>query len=130
MSGRKKIAAFARQLFRLSLENDRLSGERVGGVLAWLDKNRPANATAVLRAYKRLVAAEVARSRAVIEFAGDVSPDTFEQIAAAMSRRYGRDIEPVPVARPELLAGVRVRVGDDIFENSIVTQLASLTPGS
>jgi F-type H+-transporting ATPase subunit delta len=127
MTNRKKIAAFARQLFKLSLENGKVSAERVSGVLAWVEKTRPASAIALLRAYKRLIETEIDRSRAVIEFAGDVSPAIFQQIAASMSAHFGRDIEAVPVARPELIAGIRVRVGCDIFENSVVSQLATLS---
>jgi F-type H+-transporting ATPase subunit delta len=128
MSTRKKIAALARQLFKLSFEGDQLSSERVGGVLAWVEKHRPPHPTAVLRAYKRLVEAEIDRRRAVIEFAGAVAPAVFQEIASAMSTRYGYRIEAVPMARPDLIAGVRVRVGCDIFEKSIAGQLASLSP--
>lgn len=126
MTNRKKIAAFARQLFKLSLVNEKVSAEHVSGVLAWVEKTRPAGAPSLLRAYKRLIEAEISRSRAVIEFAGDVSPEIFQQIAASMSRHFNREIEAVPVARPDLIAGIRVRVGCDIFENSVVSQLATL----
>ncbi|HEX9783879.1 MAG TPA: F0F1 ATP synthase subunit delta [Opitutaceae bacterium] len=126
MSRHGKATELARTLFKLSLEDGRISSERVGAVLAWVERHMPPRATAVLREYKRLVEEEIARNRAVIEFAGDISPSAFEEIAEAMSRRYGRSIEPVPVPRPELIAGVRVRVGCDIFENSIFSQLGIL----
>ena len=127
MAASRKNTALARRLFKLSLDDGQLSAERVEGVLAWVDKTRPPSATALLRAYRHLVEAEIARSRAVVEFAGNVSPATFQQIAEAMSRRYGRQVTAVPVPRPELVAGVRVRVGCDIYENSVVSQLASLS---
>lgn len=130
MSSRRKIAELAHQLFELSLDQGQISAERVAAVLAWVDKHRPASASAVLRAYRRLVEADLARRRAVIEYAGDVSPTVFAQIAVAMSQRFGRTIEAVPVARPELIAGLRVRVGDHVFENSVMSQLAALQPTS
>lgn len=130
MSSRRKISEFAHQLFELSLDSGQISAERVAGVLAWVDKHRPANASAVLRTYRHLVATDLARRRAVIEYAGEIAPTVFASIAAAMSRRYGRTIEPVPVARPELIAGLRVRVGDNVFENNVVSQLAALNPVS
>lgn len=127
MASRRKIVTLARQLFKLSFEDGRLSEERVAGVLAWVDKHRPPDATTVLRRYKRLAEAELARHRAVIEFAGEISPALAAEVAAAMSQRYGRPIEPVAVASPALIAGVRVRVASDIYENSIASQLASLS---
>lgn len=126
MASRKKTTALARQLFKLSLENGRLSAERVGGVLAWIEKHRPGNPLALLRAYKHLVEAEVSRNRAVIEYAGELSPPAIDAITASLSRRFARDIEAVPVARPDLIAGIRVRVGCDIFENNLAGQLAAL----
>jgi len=130
MSSRRKIAELAHQLFQLSLADGQVSAERVTGVLAWVEKHRPASASAVLRTYRRLVEADLGRRRAVIEYAGDVAPVVFAQIAAAMSQRFGRTIEPVPVPRPELIAGMRVRVGDNVFENNVVNQLAALQPAS
>jgi F-type H+-transporting ATPase subunit delta len=130
MTNRKKIAAFARQLFKISLEDGRVSAEKVSGVLAWVDKHRPTGAVMLLRAYKRLIETEIARHCAVIEFAGDVSAEVFQQISADMSRHFDRQIESVPVARPDLIAGIHVRVGCDIFENSVVSQLAALNSAS
>lgn len=127
MASSKKTAAIARQLFKLSLVNGRLSEERVGGALAWVEKHRPPNSLAVLRAYRHLVRAEVNRNRAVIEYAGDAQSSLFAVIAESMSHRFGRPIEAAPRARPELIAGLRVQVGCDIFENTVAGQLAALT---
>lgn len=130
MASRRKIADLAHELYRLSFADGQLAAERVTGVLAWVDKHRPPSACAVLRAYQHLVEAELNRGRAVIEYAGEIAPAAFAQIAVAMSRHFGRTIEAVPVARPELIAGVRVRVGDNVFENNVVSQLAALQPTS
>jgi F-type H+-transporting ATPase subunit delta len=125
-SGSKQTHQLAHQLFKLSLENGAVSDARVAGVLEYVEKHRPAHAMAVLKAYHRLVAAEVARSRAVIEHAGSLQPEALTQIASAMSRKYGRAITPVAQRNDSLLAGVRVRVGDDTYESSIAGQLAAL----
>jgi F-type H+-transporting ATPase subunit delta len=130
MSSRRQTTQFAHELLQLSLADGRLAPERVQGVLAWVDKHRPSGALALLRAYRRLVAGEIERGRATIEYAGEVAPDIFAQIGAAMSERYHRPIEPMPVARPDLIAGLRVRVGCDIFENTVAGQLAALRPAS
>jgi len=130
MSSARKSAELARQLFALTLDQGRLAPERVTAVLQWVEKHRPDNASAVLRALKRLVEAEVARSQAVIEYAGEVSPAVFAEVTASLARHYGRPLAAVPVARPELIAGLRVRVGCDIYENTVVSQLAALKPVS
>jgi F-type H+-transporting ATPase subunit delta len=126
MSSKKTVQQLARQLYKLSFENGRLTAERVAGVLGYVEKIKPAHEVAVLKAYQRLVAAEIARSRAVVEHAGAVAPTQLQAIAAALTQKYGRPIAATPKANPALLAGLRVRVGDDIYENSVATQLAAL----
>jgi F-type H+-transporting ATPase subunit delta len=81
---------------------------------------------AVLKAYQRLVAAEFARGQAVVEHAGPVSASVLDNIAAAMTKKYSRKVVSVARPNPALLAGLRVRVGDDVYESSVAGQLAAL----
>jgi len=125
-SGKKQTQQLARQFFQLSLVDGTLSSDRVAGVLAYIEKHRPPQTVAVLRAYRRLVAAEVARGQAVIEHAGTASDAVQASIVAAMARRYGRPIAGVARRNDALIAGLRVRVGDDVYESSVAGQLAAL----
>ena len=125
-SGKKQSLQFARQLLELSLADGAVSPERVAGVLAYLERTRPANVLAVLRAYHRLVAGAVARGQAVVEHAGSINDRALADIAAAMSRRYNRPITGAARRNDALLAGLRVRVGDDVYESSVAGQLAQL----
>jgi F-type H+-transporting ATPase subunit delta len=125
-SGKKQIQQLSRQLFQLSFAAGELSAERIAGVLQYVEKNRPANSLAVLRAYQRLVAAEVARGQAVVEHAGTVSATVLADIAAAMARKYHRKVTSVARRNDALLAGLRVRVGDDVYESSVAGQLGQL----
>jgi F-type H+-transporting ATPase subunit delta len=43
-----------------------------------------------------------------------------------MTKKYRRPITTSTRAHPALLAGVRVRVGDDVYESSVSGQLAAL----
>lgn len=122
----KQAQQLARRLFRLSLEGGALSPERVGGVLEYVARHRPPNPVLVLKAYRRLVAAEVARGQAAVEHAGPVSEKTLQTVAEALGRRRGRALTPVARPNPALIAGLRVRVGDDLYEASAAGQLAAL----
>jgi F-type H+-transporting ATPase subunit delta len=125
-SGKKQIQQLARQFFKLSLVDGGLSADRVAGVLQYIEKNRPAHAIAVLKAYQRLIAAEVARGQAVVEHAGAVNDSVVANIVAAMTKKYGRKVTGVAQRNDALLAGLRVRVGDDVYESSVAGQLATL----
>ena len=122
----KQAQHLARQLFKLSLVDGRISSERVTGVLGYLEQLKPAHPLAVLKAYHRLVATELARNLAVVEHAGTVSDSILQAIAAAMTKKYGRPIATSTRANPSLLAGLRVRVGDDVYESSVSGQLSVL----
>ena len=126
MSSAKKAQQLARSLFKLSVVNGAVSPERVAGVLEYVEKNRPAGSLLVLRTYARYIAAELAKSQAVVEHAGSVPDATLAAIAAAMTKKYSRKVTAQPEPNPALLAGLRVKVGDDIYESSVAGQLAAL----
>jgi F-type H+-transporting ATPase subunit delta len=127
MAGHAKQAQqLARQLFKLSVADGAVSAERVVGILAWVEKHRPANPILVLRAYERLVTIELNRSQVRVEHAGAISEQVLQSITAALAKKYGRALTTSAQPNPALLAGLRVRVGDDIYESSVAGQLAAL----
>ena len=122
----RKAQQFARQLFKLSVVDGVVSAGRVSGVLEYVEKNRPANPVMVLRAYARFIAAELAKGEAVVEHAGAIHAATLAAIAAAMTKKYGRPVTATAKPNAALLAGLRVQVGDDVYESSVAGQLATL----
>jgi F-type H+-transporting ATPase subunit delta len=127
MANHTRVAQqFARQLFSVSLVDGAVSAERVSGVLEYVEKHQVANAVMVLKAYHRLVATELAKGEAVVEHAGAVSGAMLDAIAAAMTAKYARKVTASAKPGDALIAGMRVRVGDDIYESSVAAQLATL----
>ncbi len=117
---------FARQLFSLSLADGQVSAERVAAVLSHLQRHPPRHPLEVLKCYQRLVVAQLARNRALVEHAGAVNDDILRAVAAAFTRKYRRPVAAVARPNPALIAGLRIRVGDDVYESSIAGQLAAL----
>lgn len=126
MTQAKKIKEFAKQLFRMSLENGELSPERVDGVLKALEKNPPRHYLATLKAYLKFVEREVAKSTAVICHAGQLTPDIISNIKSQMEGKYGRKLDMVERDDPDLIAGVRVVVDCDVYDASIQSALTTL----
>ena len=126
MAAKKQTQQLARQLFKLSFENGQITAERVAGVLGYVEKIQPPQMVAVLKAYQRLVATELGRGQAIVEHAGAVSPAVLQAIAAQLTKKYARPVTTTAKANPALLAGLRVRIGDDIYENSVSSQLGAL----
>ncbi|MCC6414940.1 MAG: F0F1 ATP synthase subunit delta [Opitutaceae bacterium] len=123
----KAAQQLARQLFNLSLVNGAVSAAQVEGVLAYLEKHPPANPLAVLRAYQRLIARELAKSEAVVEHAGSVNEGILRSLEGAFTQKYKRQVTTKAVHNAELIAGLRLRIGDDIYEASIAGQLEQLS---
>ena len=123
----KKAQQFARQLTKLSVTDGNVSSERVAGVLEYLEKHKVANRLIILKTYARLIANELAKSEARVEHAGSIDAAALDAIAAAMSKKYSRSITASAKSNPALLAGLRVQVGDDVYESSVASQLAALS---
>jgi F-type H+-transporting ATPase subunit delta len=122
----KNARQLARQLYKLSVVDGAVSPERVAGALAYVEKHRPPNPVMVLKDYHRLIALELARGNAVVEHAGQISQDLLQGIAAALGRKYRRPVAATARPNPALLAGLRVRLGDDVYDTSIAGRLSAL----
>jgi len=121
------VRAEAKRLLTLSLEGGAVSSDRVGAVLAALAKSRPAHTLRpLLRAYLANVRRELTRGEARIEHAGPLAAADADAIAAHFSKALGRAVRPVARRNDALLAGFRVRVGDDVTDLSASLRLANL----
>ena len=127
MRADKKTKALAKQLFKLSVVNGVVSPEQVTGVLGYIEKTAPRHALSVLKLYHRAISAEFAKSQAIVEHAGPIGEATLKSIEAAMTRKYSRPVAASAKPNPKLLAGLRVRVGSDVYESSVSGQLATLS---
>ncbi|MET0263804.1 MAG: F0F1 ATP synthase subunit delta [Rariglobus sp.] len=127
MRGDKKTKLLAKQLFKLSVVNGTVSPEQVAGVLGYIEKTSPQRPLVLLKYYHQLIATELAKSRAVVEHAGPITDFTLKQIEAAMTKKYQRPVTATAKSNPALLAGLRVRVGSDVYESSVAGQLATLS---
>ena len=121
------VRAEAKRLLAMSLEGGVVSADLVGAVLAALTKSRPAHQLRpLLRAYLANIRRELARGEARIEHAGPLASVEADAIAAHFSQLLGRTVRPVARRNDALLAGFRVRVGDDVTDLTASLRLANL----
>lgn len=127
MATDKKAQALAKQLTALSLGRDgAVDPERVTGVLAYLEKHQPAQLMTVLKAYRRRIERELQKTNAVVEHAGEVSSEVLAAIGGALTQKYRRSIATSASRNDDLIAGLRVRVADDVYESTVAGQLDTL----
>lgn len=125
-----QLRRFARKLVALSLnEEGRVDEERTSAVLSALSNRRPHERKIILKYYLRMIEREIRATTALVETAGAITEDSQSVLRKSLSEKTGREVTLEVVDEPALVAGTRVRLGDDVFEYSIPSRLNRLLHG-
>ena len=55
--------------------------------------------------------------------ARELSADEQQRLAAALGTQYGKDVQLHVVVDPALIGGLRVEIGDDVIDGTVVSRL-------
>jgi F-type H+-transporting ATPase subunit delta len=122
----KETRQLSKELLRASFVDGRLDNARIGSLVTALIEKKPRNYIKVLEAYQRLLRLEVEKRSATIETVTDLAPAASAQIVANLKRKYGGDLATRFVVNKELLGGMRIRVGSDVWDSSVRNRLHRL----
>jgi F-type H+-transporting ATPase subunit delta len=122
----RKAKRAANRLFRLCVVNGLLDEARVREVVNRLVTGGHRDGVAILGHFHRLVRLECARHTALIESATTLPTDLKVAVQAGLANRYGAGLTTAFVLRPELIGGMRVQVGNDVYDGSVRAGLAAL----
>jgi|ERR1039457_4487942 F-type H+-transporting ATPase subunit delta len=122
----KETRQLSKGLLRASFTNGQLDSRRIASLVISLIKKKPRNYIKVLESYKRLLRLEVEKRSATIETATELAPESSVQIVANLKRTYGSDLTARFVVNKELLGGMRIRVGSDVWDSSVRNRLHRL----
>ncbi|MFP4069578.1 MAG: F0F1 ATP synthase subunit delta [Verrucomicrobiota bacterium] len=122
----KKITQFAKKLVELSKDDGVVTESKVGEVLAGLKKAQPRHLLAILKTYLHYLRREVAAQTALVSTPAALSSEALKTIEANFTALYGRPITAEVRQDESLIAGVRVRVGDDVYDASVAGRLKRL----
>jgi F-type H+-transporting ATPase subunit delta len=73
-----------------------------------------------------LLRLEVEKRSATIETATELAKESSAQILANLKQKYGSDLAARFVVNKELLGGMRIRVGSDVWDSSVRNRLHRL----
>ena len=116
----------ARQFLRLTLRNGTVD---LGAAKTIVDKviaDKPRNHLGILTAYQRLLRLETEKRHAIIESATALPPTEQATITADLQLRHGSDITTAFRTNPDLLGGIRVKLGSTVWDGSVKSRLDSL----
>ncbi len=126
MNRDKKILRLARKLVDLSRQDGIVTEAKVSEILTALQETKPRHHLGLLKTYLRLIRRAVAEQTAVVATPGALSADALAAIESSFSAHYDRPISAVTEPDSSLIAGLRVRVGDDVYDASIAGHLQRL----
>jgi len=126
MKSRKEALRIAKKIFAASLVGGQLDLPTVKRVIDKLKETRPRGYVQVADAYWRLVKLEVERNRAIIQSAVPLDEKTKTQVVDDLKKKYGSQISPEFAVVPELLGGMRIRVGSDVWDGSVKNRIERL----
>ena len=122
-----KTRELAKKLAHMSLDQEgRVLEERVRETLESLRANPPREHKALLCIYLKRIKREIAKGVAVVEYAGKPDGSDIETLQRELTEHYGRSIQLELRENTDLLAGIRVTVGDDVYEDSVTTRIRPL----
>lgn len=122
----KEARRNSRLLFRACLVNGKLDESRAKEVVGKVAAAKPRGYMGILQAFLGLVKMETERQLAVVESATSLTSDMQASLKTSLSQKYGRELTLAFQVRPELLGGIRVKVGSDVWDGSVKARLESL----
>ncbi len=126
MQVKKEVRQIAREMLRSSFTDSQLDRGRIASVVDSLLAKKPRSYLKILEYYRRLLRLETEKRHARIETAMALEPQSVSQISLNLARRYGADLTTEFVVNPELLGGMRIRVGSDVWDSSVRNRLERL----
>ena len=121
-----KISKLAKKLLELSKDSSVVTESKVAEVLAGLQQVKHRHYLAVLKTFLNYLRREVALQTAVVSTPTRLSDDAIKAVEVQFSKLYSRPVSAVTQQDTSLIAGVRVRVGDDVYDSSVAGRLKRL----
>ena len=121
-----KTVRDSRQLYRLCLVDGQLDRDRALRIAHRLASSPRRGARAILAEFARFVRLDRDRHAATVSSAQPLPPDLETSVRDGLARRYGPGLNMSFAQDPGLIAGLRIRVGSDVYDGSVRARLDRL----
>ena len=123
----KVAQSTARRIFRLCSQGGQMNEEHLRLAITKLSTEKPRDYRGMLQALRRLIRAAVAERQVTVESASHIDQATMVTLEGSLRQQYGQNLTFNFKTTPELLGGMRVRVGNDVFDGSVKARLQRLS---
>lgn len=122
----KQARRDAKQLFRGCQVNGLLDESRARQTVRLLVEKKPRGYVDILMHFQRLVQLDVTKHTAAIESAAPLADALKQDLQRNLNRLYGEGLQISFKENPRLIGGLRIRVGSDVYDGSVLGRLGSL----
>ena len=116
----------AKQLFQACHEEDNLNESKTRETVKLLLEKKPRAFVAILSHLHRLIKLDVQRRTAVVQSAIALNENQQAQVRENLSKIYGNNLNYTFTENSELIGGMKLKVGSDVFDGSVRTRLTNL----
>ncbi len=122
-----KDIKLAKRLAQLVVQSGEAGVAELRPALQKILKGRSSSDTrSFLKAFRKAATREIQKDTLIIESAKPVEPDVLSKLISTFSEGRSRPLHIVQKSTPELIAGIRVQLGDTVFDASLANKLNSL----
>jgi F-type H+-transporting ATPase subunit delta len=122
----KRAKREAKQLYRFCLVGGLLDENRVRQIVQRAVAISKRDCPSILAHFLRLVKLDCAQRTATIESATPLPADLQTVVRTGLTRRYGPGLTTTFAERLELIGGMRIQVGCDVYDGSVRAGLEAL----
>jgi F-type H+-transporting ATPase subunit delta len=126
MKTTKRSVREAKQLYRLCLLDGRVQEDRIRLVVQKVLQSKRRGYLTMLRHFLRLLKLEYERHAATVESAMPLAADLRSHVQLGLQNMYGPGLTALFTQNPTLIGGMRIKVGSDVYDNSVRSVLAEL----
>lgn len=121
-----QIRRTAKRLFRWCVVNGTFDEGRARAVIGQVLQTKRRGYVVLLNEFRRLVKLELASRIATVQSAIPVPADLQTRVSASLQRLYGETLRAEFSDDRELIGGIRIQVGGDVYDGSVKSRLAAL----
>lgn len=122
----KQARRDAKTLFNSCKVAGLLDDSRVRQAVKAVVERKPRGHVAILSHLHRLVKLDLDRRAARVESAVPLTAAQQAAVQQNLARRYGPGLNLSFAGNPELIAGLRIKVGSDLIDGSVQSRIAAL----
>lgn len=126
MKASKQAQRDAKQLFQACLVDGALDEDRARAAVKALAEKKPRGYHGIMAHFQKLVQMDVDKRTANVSSATALDDATRGQIQTNLAKNYGDNVQVNFLEDKDLIGGLRIQIGSDVFDGSVRTRLNTL----